>query len=213
MTDDKIPDERKETRQAADNRPSGDVSDGAAKPKRVRRVFRSSKTKGRKRKAVNPDSPVSDEALERLARIMNDSPSVVKLKDTEWRIKALRPGAQWMIAEEACKIVREENMAMGDVIRQFAANMPSVCRCLTIALLNDKKLIEGREYQRVYDTLMWGEYDMKDWATLLFEVISMINVDFFYASTGAIQTVREILKRKMTARERRLFHPEPNGDR
>ena len=28
--------------------------------------------------------PVSDEAMERLVQIMTDSPSLLKLKDTEW---------------------------------------------------------------------------------------------------------------------------------
>ena len=36
-----------------------------------------------KTKNNNPDSPLSDEAMDRLAAIMNDSPSIVKLYGTE----------------------------------------------------------------------------------------------------------------------------------
>ena len=50
---------------------------------------------------VLPISPLSDAAMERLAQIMNDSPTIVKLQGTEWEIRALKPGTQWMIAEEA----------------------------------------------------------------------------------------------------------------
>lgn len=174
-------------------------------PKRKRKVWvapKSEETKRKEAKEINPDSPLSDEAMEQLARVMNDSPTIKKLHGTVWEIRCLKPGAQWLIAEEACKIVRGENASMGDVLKQFAANMPSVCRCLTIALLNDKERIYGEDYQKVYDTLMWGDYDMKDWAELLFEVLCLVNTDFFFASTNVIQTVREILKRKTTKAER-----------
>ena len=73
---------------------------------------------------VLPSSPLSDAAMERLAQIMNDSPTIVKLQGTEWEIRALKPGTQWMIAEEACKIVKGENLSMGDVIKEFAINIP-----------------------------------------------------------------------------------------
>lgn len=185
----------------------------SAQEKKKGKVWRSQKnaSDNRKRKRVVPNTPITDKAMERLAQLMNDSPTRVKLKDTEWEIRGLRPGAQWMIAEEACKIVKGENMAMGDVLKQFAINMPSVCRCMTIALLNDKKRIESDEFQKVYDTLMWGDYEMRDWTTLLFEIINLVDVNFFFASTGVIQTVRTILNRKTTATERQLYPPVQNG--
>ena len=184
----------------------------AKKPRKIWHAPKTAETAAKEtRKEVLPNSPISNDAIERLARLMNDSPTRKKLHGTEWEIRALKPGAQWLIAEEACKIVKQDNMAMGDVIRQFATNLPAVCRCLTIALLNDKEKIYGEEYQLVYDTLMWGDYDMKDWATLLFEVVSLIDVNFFFASTGAIQTVRGILNRKTTTAERTSYPPVQNG--
>lgn len=153
-------------------------------------------------KKVMPDSPLSDEAMARLAQIMNDSPTIVKLQGTEWEIKALKPGTQWMIAEEACKIVKKENLSMGDVIKEFALNLPSVARVITLALLNDKERIHSDEYQKVYDQLLWGDYDIKDWATLLVEILNLLDVDFFFASTNVIQTVRsQALMRKKQAAE------------
>lgn len=157
-----------------------------------------------KQKNVTPQTPVTDDAMARLAQLMNDSPTMMKLHGTEWEIHALKPGTQWLIAEETCKIVDRENMAMGDVLKQFAVNLPSVCRTLTLALLNDKRRINSDEYQQVYETLMWGEYDMKDWAVLLAEILNLVDVDFFFASTNVVKTLRRnTLDRKITTEEQK----------
>jgi hypothetical protein len=161
---------------------------------------------------VTPQTPLSDEAMEALVRLMNDSPTVKKLHGTEWEIHALKPGAQWLIAEEACKIVKKEKMSMGDVIKEMAGNIPSVARILTIALLNDKDRINSDEYNKVYDTLLWGDYRQRDWAELLFEIIKLMEVDFFFANTNAVQTLRETtLGRKMTEEEQESSRHARNG--
>lgn len=163
-------------------------------------------------KRIIPNSPLSDKAMARLAQIMNNSPTIVKLQGTEWQITALKPGTQWLIAEEACKIVKGENLSMGDVIKEFATNLPSVAKVITLAILNDKDRIYSEEYQNVYDLLLWGDYDIKDWATLLVEILNLLDVDFFFASTNVIQTVRsQALGRKKQAAE--LSHHGQNTDR
>lgn len=175
-------------------------------------VYRANKKKEQpKNNAVTSLTPISDESMERLAKIMNDSPSLVSLHGTEWCIKGLKPGVQWLIAEQACRIVKGEKMSMGDVIKEFSVNLPSVAHVITLALLNDKDRIFSdygkrelsEEYHRVYDLLMWGEYDMKDWALLLGEILNLISTDFFFESTNVIQTVREMtLTRKTKKTER-----------
>lgn len=173
-------------------------------------VYRAKKSKQtiekekKENSVVTPKTPVSDNSMARLARLMNDSPTMMKLHGTEWEIHALKPGTQWLIAEEACKIVDRENMAMGDVLKQFAVNLPSVCRTLTLALLNDKQRIHSEEYKEVYELLMWGEYNIRDWAVLLMEILNLINVDFFFASTNVVKTLRRnALDRKMTMEEQK----------
>lgn len=173
-------------------------------------VYRAKKSKQtiekekKENSVVTPKTPVSDNSMARLARLMNDSPTMMKLHGTEWEIHALKPGTQWLIAEEACKIVDRENMTMGDVLKQIAVNLPSVCRTLTLALLNDKQRIHGEEYKEVYELLMWGEYDMKDWAVLLAEILNLVDVDFFFASTNVVKTLRRnTLDRKMTMEEQK----------
>ncbi len=171
---------------------------------RAKKSKQTVKKKKKENSVVTPKTPVSDNSMARLARLMNDSPTIMKLHDTEWEIHALKPGTQWLIAEEACKIVDRENMAMGDVLIQFAVNLPSVCRTLTLALLNDKQRIHSEEYKKVYELLMWGEYDMKDWAVLLAEILNLVDVDFFFASTNVVKTLRRnTLDRKMTMEEQK----------
>ena len=92
-----------------------------------------------KKNTNTPQTKISDAAMARLAQLMNDSPSIIKLHGTEWAITSLKAGTQWLIAEEACKVVQNENATMGDVVKQFAVNMPAICRVLTLALLNDKQ--------------------------------------------------------------------------
>lgn len=147
-------------------------------------------------------------AMEKLAKLMNDSPSVVKLGKTEWPIKALRPGTQWLIAEESCKILKAENGNMNDVIKQFAANIPSVVKVLTLALLNDRDRIYkdyksrqlSDEFNAVYDTIMW-ETDPKNWISLLVEVMNMLSIEYFFQVTNAIGIVREMALGRKTKME------------
>ena len=101
---------------------------------------------------------------------------------------------------------------MGDVINGFAVNMPAGGRGITLSLLNDKKRIDSEDYQQVDDRLLWGDYDIKDWATLLVEILNLLDGEFFFASTNVIQTVRnQALMRKKQADE--LSRHEQNKDK
>lgn len=155
--------------------------------------------------------PVSDEAMERLVQIMTDSPSLLKLKDTEWEITALKPGIMWLIAKEAAQINKVEKATFSDVLQGLSINMPSVCRILTLALLNNKNHIKSGdpEYDKVYDALFWECEDMKDWATILFEVLNLLSVEFFFAITELTQTFRQMtLERKTKMEERKQLSQE-----
>lgn len=154
---------------------------------KIHRVKKSPERIKSQESRVTPDTRVPDKDMEQLARLMNDSPSLVTLHGTKWRITGLKPGVQWLIAEQACQIVKGEKLSMGDVIKEFAVNLPAVVNVITLALLNDKDRIFSdygkrelsEEYHQVYDLLMWGEYDMKDWALLLGEILNLISTDFF----------------------------------
>lgn len=142
----------------------------------------------------------SDEAMERLAKVMNDSPSLVKLANADWEIRALKPAVQWRIAEIACKIHKAEKASYGDVLKGFASNLPAVVEVITLALLNDKDRIEN-EYDKVYDMLMW-ESNPSEWANLLFEILNLHDISFFLQITQVVEMFRQsTLQRKTTMAE------------
>ena len=149
------------------------------------------------------------DAMERLAKVMNDTPTIVKMSNTEFAITALKPGTQWMIAEESCKIMKAEQGNFKDVIKQFAVNIPSVVHVITLAILNDKNRIfddyksrkYSEEYQSVYETIMW-ETSPDNWLSLLVEIMNMLSMDYFFQSTNAVAMIREAaLGRKMKMEE------------
>lgn len=152
---------------------------------------------------------ISADAMERLAKVMNDTPTIVKMSNTEFAITALKPGTQWLIAEESCKIMKAEQGNFKDVIKQFAINIPSVVHVITLAILNDKNRIfedyksrkYSEEYQSVYDTIMW-ETSPDNWLSLLVEIMNMLSMDYFFQSTNAVAMIREAaLGRKMKMEE------------
>lgn len=151
----------------------------------------------------------SIDAMERLAKVMNDTPTIVKMSNTEFAITALKPGTQWLIAEESCKIMKAEQGNFKDVIKQFAINIPSVVHVITLAILNDKNRIfedyksrkYSEEYQSVYETIMW-ETSPDNWLSLLVEIMNMLSMDYFFQSTNAVAMIREAaLGRKMKMEE------------
>lgn len=169
-----------------------------------------------KKKEEIKELPLS--AMEKLAKVMNDTPTVVKMSKTEFPITALKPGTQWLIAEESCKILKAEKGNFADVIKQFSVNIPSVVRVITLAILNDKdrifsnyKNIEySEEYTSIYETIMW-ETKQENWIGLVVEIINMLSMDYFFQVTNAIAIIREMaLGRKMTMEEQKLSSAEQN---
>lgn len=163
----------------------------------------------RKRKTL--EEPVSLEAQERLVEIMNDGARIRKFAGSEWEIRALKPGTQLLIAQEAIAIAKAESNSFEDIIRQFAVNTPSVVKCLVFGLLNDRRRIFANgmngeysdEFKATYDTIMW-DTEQKDWLNLLVEMISMLDIEVFFSITSSIQILRQrLLERKMTLEEQK----------
>ena len=131
----------------------------------------------------------------RLAEVMNDSARTIVLGGKEYKIKALRAGTQWLVAQEACKIAKAGE-SYSDVIKQFGANLPAVVRVLCLIILNDKDKIEGKEYQDLYDTIMW-EVPRKEWITVLFECLQMLDIEGFFVTIGVIENFRKMTMTKI----------------
>lgn len=151
---------------------------------------------------------VSLEAQERLAEILNDNPRLVSLNGTEWEIRALRMGTQWLIANKCIQVAKVESANFGDIVKQFAVNIPAVIEVLVLALLNDRRKIfkNGNEkegyselYNATYDTLMW-ECKTEEFGHIFLETLQLLDVSFFMESGRMLQIFREMT----TARKKTL---------
>ena len=150
----------------------------------------------------------SIDAQERLAEILTDSPHLVSLAGSVWEVKALRMGTQWMIAKKCIEVHKGDSNSFGDVIKSFATCVPAVLEVLTLALLNDKKLIfkdgrDGGEYsdlfKTTYDTLKW-QCDVREFAPLLLETLQLLDTGFFFSALDMLQIFRASVTEKKRAR-------------
>ena len=152
---------------------------------------------------------ISIESQQALLRVMNDTPTIVKLNETkDWKITALKPAVKWLIAEEAAKIKQSESDT-ANVLINMATNMPCICRCLTLALLNDKERIE-KEYDRVYELLLY-ETDDRHWGNLFLEVLKLLETDAFFLNISFVEMFLKMTsERKMTKAEVEQLQQEQN---
>ena len=159
------------------------------------------------------------EAQERLAAIANDSTKTIKLMGMEYKITALRPAVQWLIAEEAVNILKAENSSMGDVLKQFAHNQPAVIKCIALAICNDKNKIFSDYRNKVYsnyfvkflEDIEW-ESDSNEWIAILANILSLIDIEVFFYTTEVIGIVRKTMtQKKMTMEEAKLFQQGQSG--
>lgn len=167
----------------------------------------SPKAKG-KAKKQEEDLTVSLDAQRRLAEILNDSPRLVSLNGTEWEVRALRMGTQWLIAKIVADMAKEEeSKTFGDIIKQFSINIPAILDVLTLCLLNDKaKIFEGgnpnKGYSKLYhatrNTLEW-DCEVSEFGNLLFECLQLMDVDFFLRSRDILEIFKKsALEKKRT---------------
>lgn len=138
-----------------------------------------------------------------LAQILNDTPKIIKLGGREFPLKPLRYGAQWLIAEESCKIAKADE-TFTDIVNRFAANGNAVIRCICIAILNDKDKIEGKEYQDLWDFIRW-ETNPSEWMAILVEILQMLDYATFCFGCEVIHSLRQSLTKTV----QRQSSPQP----
>lgn len=170
------------------------------------------KVKKSSTKKIVDASEVTLDAQARLAEILSDSPRLVSLNGTEWEIRALRMGTQYLIAQEVIKINKVENATYGDVVKQFAVNIPSMLKILTFALLNDKNKIfkEGNEhngfselYDATYNTLAW-DCEVSEFGSIFLETLQLLDISFFTQATHIVEMFKTATtSRKMTMKEQK----------
>ena len=159
------------------------------------------------RNKIGNDKSVSIEAQEKLIEILNDSPHLVSLANTNFEVRALKMGTQYLIAQEVIKINKVENANFGDIVKQFSINIPSVVRVIVLCILNDKKRIftDGIEYlgysdefNALYDTIMW-EGNIAEYGELLLECLQMLDISVFMQALDILSIFKSsvTMKREM----------------
>ena len=171
-----------------------------------------SEDKKAKSKNINTIPKVSLESQQRLAEILNDTPRLVALNGTEWEVRTLRFGTQFLIAEEVLKLdAIEKGDGMADLVKKFANSIPTVIRVLTLCLLNDKKRIfkngdehagYSDEFASVYDTLMW-EGNINEYGMLIVECLNMLDISPFMQALDIVQIFKAGITGKKTTMDTR----------
>lgn len=138
------------------------------------------------------------EAQERLVAILNDTPTLTSLNGTEFELRALKMGTQYLIAQEVIKINKVENANFGDIVKQFSVNIPSVVKVITLCLLNDKNRIYkdgieykglSDEYQALYDTIMW-EGNISEYGNILLECLQLLDISVFFQTLDILSVFK-----------------------
>lgn len=176
-----------------------------------KKIIKAVNSKKKEEPKKTKNSEVSIEAQERLAEILNDNPRLVSLNGTEWEIRALRMGTQWLIANKCIQVAKVESANFGDIVKQFAVNIPAVIEVLVLALLNDRRkiFVDGDDkqgysdlYKATYDTLMW-ECKTEEFGQIFLETLQLLDVSFFMESQRMLQIFREMtLTRKKTLEQK-----------
>ena len=154
---------------------------------------------------------VSLEAQEQLVEILNDSPRLESLAGTQYEVRSLRFGTQYLIAQEVIKVNKAESATFGDILKQFQVNIPSVVKIVTLCLLNDKKKIYengdetkgfSKEYHALYDTLMW-EGKINEFGNLFLDCLQMLDTTAFFQALDMLQIFRASVTMRRTTDEQK----------
>ena len=153
---------------------------------------------------------VSDEAQNRLAAILADSPSIETLAGTEWEMRPLHFGTMHLMADEICKINKAESATYGDVLKVLLVQIPVTFKVLTLALLNDKNLIfqngdknqgYSKLFKKTYDTIEWNA-TKEELAKIMLDCMEMIDVSFFMGPLDMPQIFRAMVTGKKRTRKK-----------
>lgn len=182
---------------------------------KVKKVEVKQLTPPKEKKKDCPDVSLDDQM--RLAKILNDTPTIVALEGTEWAIRPLRAGTQNLIAEKVLEINAnapkedsdgERQDAFGGTVKHFAKSVPATIHIFTLALLNDKnKIYEDGDpskgfselYEATYNTLMW-DCDPKQFGKILIETLSLLDISFFLQSLDMLDVFRQAVTKKKRMR-------------
>jgi hypothetical protein len=142
----------------------------------------------------------------RLAEIVTDEKTIVKVGDNEYEIGALTYYAKWQISSRITKLELADAQ-LSTLIQSMAVNLPLLAEILGIAILRDRQKIETG-----LDGLKWDIMDCAntlDWHNLLITIIKKLDTGFFFTLT---ELVRGINSMNDKAGYRQMMEKNQEGD-
>ena len=125
----------------------------------------------------------------RLAEIITDSKTMVKVGDKEYPLGALTYYAKWEISKRITSLeLSEANVTT--LIEAMAVNIPLLAEILAIAILRDRTNIESG-LNDLKDDIM-NVADEIQWHTIISEIIRLLDVGFFFTLTEMIKVINSM---------------------
>ena len=154
----------------------------------------------------------STDAKRSIVDIINDSPSLVKLGDREYRVKDMRYYSVFRI----CKIVMEMKKADetldtdNKIITALCTDLDAMCEIMAIVLCNHMFTPDSRNADRRNDELvramktkvMNSTYDANQWAAIIIGAIQSIDLTAFFLLKKSVSMLTDsLLTRKKKSME------------
>lgn len=151
---------------------------------------------------------VSDEAQNRLAKILADGFTIEKCAGTEWEIRPLRMGTEYLIVNEICEMNIENGAKYGDVLHELKNSMPTLWNVITLILLNDKnKIYQNGDTSKGFSELFYKTRTTVEWyankeemSSILLTTLQLIDVSFFMEALDMLQIFRASVTEKKRTR-------------
>lgn len=125
----------------------------------------------------------------RLAEIVTDSKTIVKVGDKEYPMGALTYYAKWEISKRITSLeLSEANITT--LIEAMAVNIPLLAEILAIAILRDRESID-KSLNDLKNDIM-DVADELEWHTIISEIIRLLDVGFFFTLTEMIKAINSM---------------------
>lgn len=125
----------------------------------------------------------------RLAEIVTDSKTIVKVGDKEYPMGALTYYAKWEISKRITSLeLSEANITT--LIEAMAVNIPLLAEILAIAILRDRESIDKGLNDLKNDIM--DVADELEWHTIISEIIRLLDVGFFFTLTEMIKAINSM---------------------
>lgn len=125
----------------------------------------------------------------RLAEIVTDSKTIVKVGNKEYPMGALTYYAKWEISKRITSLeLSEANITT--LIEAMAVNIPLLAEILAIAILRDRESIDKGLNDLKNDIM--DVADELEWHTIISEIIRLLDVGFFFTLTEMIKAINSM---------------------